>query len=318
MKSRGLLFLSILLGLGLNIYSKDFLDPEFRNSIFWTLRFPSTLYAFFVGGALSLVGLNYQYLFRNNLASPYTLGVASVSALGASCFAVLSHFSPDLFWGLHYLISFSFCFMASIFLYFLYKKVLRGSMTHLLLSGVTLSLIASSLIVFSQFIIGNRDGHELMVSLMGNISAVGYLTPGILIVLTFFYLFSLKKNLRSLRLHSVNDEISSLLGVDKNQVVKKSLFLPTLLISFIVADCGPIAFVGLMVPHIVKDFLKASAKDELVSIFLFGGAFMLFCQFFSRSLLPEGQVPVGIVTSLMGGLFFLYLLSSKRSSSHSL
>ena len=296
-----------------------FVDLSFSQSfnteyIFYQIRIPTFFMAIISGSILSLTGLTYQYLFQNHLASPYTLGMASASAFGASLFVLINSTLLTLPYIFQPILGMVFAILTILLLYWFVSRNSFNGLSQVLLAGIALSLVFSSLIVFIQFIVGNRDGFELMVSLLGNLSMVGYSVP-IYSTLCLIFLFSfLYKDLSRLRLFSVNRDYFNGQVKTSGLLFKKSIIIPSLATAYIVTEVGPISFVGLITPHIVRMSINPIGKSELYYNVLIGSTIMLVCDLLARRAFDSIELPVGIFTSIIGGVFLFSLLLKKQSN----
>ncbi|PIK14630.1 iron ABC transporter permease [Halobacteriovorax sp. JY17] len=307
-----LLFILIIIVLGLSLAIGpghfQFDDKIFLN-VLWSIRLPQVLMSFLVGGLLSLSGLLFQAMFKNSLATPYTLGVASGAALGASLY-----FTLGLSFTLPFINSVSiFSFLAALICVLLvYTMAIRNGRvsTHsLLLSGVVLSMVCSSLILFLQFLGHERDALLVVRWLMGGLDIVGYdsivrLLPIALLALVFSIL-----NARKLNIMYLGDEMAITRGVDIFKFRKLLYLLNSLVVAMVVAECGPIGFVGLLGPHMAKKIFSHKHQLLIPSSFLLGGLLLMICDLLSRNIMSDTQLPVGVMTALLGGPFLLFLLS---------
>lgn len=310
-KSFGIIFLSFLILIILPFLGRTF---EFDNAIFWDLRVPRVLTCLLAGGGLAVGGLVFQAIFRNDLATPYTLGVASGASLGAALsiyFGLGSSFGW-IYWNETTLGSFfggltSFFLLYSIAIY--HKNFGR---TLLLLSGVAMSMICSSLILFIQFISNEMDSLKIIQWLVGNVNIVGLETPLSLIPFVIFSLILIFFGSGELNLLRVGEIFAQSRGVCPKRVRKRLIFLVSLLITPIVAECGPIGFVGLIIPHMIKALGIQDHRFLIWICFFSGGAFLGICDLISRSLFENSLLPVGVVTALFGAPFFLWSLTRFR------
>lgn len=289
---------------------------EGQSKIFWSMRVPRVCLAFLAGAALAVSGMAFQALFRNPLATPFTLGVSSGAALGAAAyirfgisFAVLgvSGMSVAAFLGAG---------LAIAIVYGL-TRIRRGfSTATMLLAGVAISFFFSSVILFMQYTSDYRHSFRIVRWLMGRLEAVGFeslfsvlpfVASGTVIVV---YLW------RDLDLLTTGEDIAASRGVDVRRA-KAIIFLAiSLMVGGVVATCGPIGFVGMMAPHICRLLVGWEHRRLVPATVLFGGAFLVLCDTLARTLIAPVEIPVGVITALLGGPFFLWLLlggSSERS-----
>lgn len=283
-----------------------FTSDTTNSLIFWSLRFPRTLMALFVGASLGVSGLIFQNLFRNSLASPFTLGVSSGAAFGASLSIFLGI-------GLTALFSFLGAISTVIFVYLVgfVKKSFKP--TTLILSGVVASFFFSSAILFMFYFSSNLDTKAIVQWTMGSLSIVGfegftYIAPTFFILMIYLWIKRMPLNVIS-----VGDHFAITRGVDPERLRVEVFFLVSILLSFCVALTGPIAFVGLIIPHITKRFYGADFREHFLPTIILSAGFLVFCDFLANNLLPEVILPVGIITSLLGAPFFLsFIIRSKE------
>lgn len=286
------------------------IESSMDADIFWRLRVPRCSLAFLAGGALSFCGMVFQALFRNPLATPYTLGVSSGASLGAVLY-LYAGFQLSLlgipgvtlaaFLGAGVSISIVLGFTSG-----------RGDTNTMLLAGVAVSLFFSSLILFFQYLSDFTSSIRIMRWLMGGLETVGMkpvwqLLPVFCIGLLAVFYFR-----RELNLLTVGEEFAASRGAQL-KLVKLCLFLSTsLTVSGVVSVCGPIGFVGMIVPHICRLLIGPDHRFLAPAAIFFGGTFLTLCDVVSRMLIPPAEIPVGVITALIGGPFFIWLLTQRR------
>lgn len=312
-----MLSLSILPFFGVsNISWNSLLEGEHKlhSVVFWEMRVPRVLFAFFVGAALSLAGLVFQAVFRNDLASPFTLGVSSAASLGASIYFKFG-LGLSIFGISGATIAAFFGSIIGIFIILGISHLgPRLSGAGVLLAGVALSFFCSSLVVFLQYISDMSGLFSVTRWMMGSVEVVGY-TPVIIIAVTLsLSLIVIFRLSRELDLLSVGEEFALTRGVDV-RFVELALFLVTaLLVAVSVSLCGVIGFIGIMVPHICRLIVGPNHRILVIMVSLVGGVFLSSCDAIARTIMAPSEIPVGILTSLLGGPFFLVLLlTSKRN-----
>ncbi len=312
-----LLWLGVLLAVPLvgshAIALADLLAGEpTATTIFWQLRLPRVLLALLAGGALAVTGLSFQTLFRNSLAEPYTLGVASGAALGAVLAIRFAEFLGGL--GLPGVAAASFAgaLAATVLVVGLAIRREGTDTPTLLLAGIAVSFSCSAIILFIQYLSDSTQTFRMVRWMMGGLAVVGYgdvawLAPwvvgGCLVLLGLRW---------DLNLLLTGEELAASRGVDLARLRLQVLAATSLMVGAMVAVTGPIGFVGLMVPHILRRFL---GHDHLVLVpacLLGGGAFLALCDLAARLVLRPAELPVGILTALLGGPFFLALLITRR------
>jgi len=282
--------------------------------IFFVARMPRVLAAAVVGGTLAAAGVVMQALLRNPLATPFTLGVSAGAALGA--ILVITFVQADLRVGLYSigggaipLASLGGALIASLIVYALATRPGRTmSTTVLLLAGVTLNAFFSALILFVQYSADFTQTYRTVRWLMGDLD-VGSFAPIIAsspLVLAALGMFSVLP--RSLNLLSVGTDVAATRGVDVGRTQRLAFFSASLATSAAVALAGPIGFVGIVVPHLVRLMVGVDHRVVLPASVLFGAAFLIGCDLVARTVLAPVEVPVGVVTAVLGGPFFLWLL----------
>ncbi|MCL5270945.1 MAG: iron ABC transporter permease [bacterium] len=281
------------------------------------LRLPRILMGFLTGAALATVGAVFQALLRNPLATPYTLGVASGGSLGA----VLAFFLPSFLPGLAFswgpfnhvqILSFAGSSLAMALIYLLARSGERVSPMELLLAGVTMGMIFSALILAVRYF----AAPEMLVGMdrwmMGGLDGSGYRDVRAVLPLYVPGLAILMLMARGLDQISFGEELAMGRGVNVARLQKEAFFCGSLVVASVVATTGPIGFVGLLVPHTVRRIVGPDHRLLLPCTFLAGGAFLVLCDMIARWIIAPTELPVGIITSLLGGPFFIYLLIRSR------
>ncbi len=290
-------------------------DPSgMEATIFWRLRVPRTLTAFLVGSALSLSGLAFQAMFCNPLATPFTLGIAGGAAVGAAIYIRLGLAFAILGISGQTLSASGGAVLAILLVYGLSRTRRDFSMAAILLAGVAISFFCSSLILFIQYISGFAQLFQITRWLMGELAVTGFgpvreLAPLVLAGSAVILCMS-----RELNLLTTGEELALSRGLNL-PVVKRILFFTTsLMVGGVVARCGPIGFVGMMAPHICRLLVGANHRVLIPATFLFGGCFLTLCDTLARVLIAPAEMPVGVLTALLGGPFFIWLLLGHRSA----
>ena len=277
--------------------------------IFFVARLPRILAAALVGGSLALAGAIFQALLRNPLATPDTLGVSSGAALGAML-AIAFHFDFAIA-GLSSisLSSLAGAIGALAIVYMLATARRRGlSTTVLLLAGVTMTAFFSALTLFVQYLSNFADTFRTVRWLMGALD-VGSYTPLMAALPLMVMAFAMAVTLpRPLDLISLGADAAAARGVDVPRAERLALVSASLLTGAAVSISGPVAFVGLVVPHIVRLVIGSDHRLVLPASALFGATFLIGCDLIARTLFSPVELPVGIVTAIIGGPFFLWLL----------
>lgn len=283
----------------------DNLDAQ----IFFVARLPRVLAAAVVGATLAASGVVLQALLRNPLATPFTLGVSAGAALGAML-ALAAGLDVGLL-GVSSvpLASFAGSLLATGLVYALARSQRRGlSTTVLLLAGVTLNSFFSALILFVQYVADFTQAFRTIRWLMGDLDVGGYASlaaalPFVLVSLGIFLSLS-----RSLNLLSLGADAAASRGVDVARAERLAFLSASLATGAAVSLAGPIGFVGIVVPHIVRLLVGADHRLVLPASICIGATFLIACDVVSRTALSPLELPVGIVTAMIGGPFFLWQL----------
>ncbi|MFW9987918.1 MAG: FecCD family ABC transporter permease [Candidatus Odinarchaeota archaeon] len=285
--------------------------PGEENIILY-LRLPRVLMSVGVGMMLGISGVVAQGLFRNPIVDPYIIGISSSAGFGTALSIVLGISGLLSIFTLP-LVSFLFSCITVLIIYYLSKTRYHLSMTALLLSGIALSYFFSA---FTSFILyfTEEHSHFVMIYLMGSFWGTTwsefFLIFVILIngfVILFFYM-------RDLNAMVLGDSTAQSLGVNVELSKRVMLILMTLLTSTTVAFCGSIGFVGLVVPHIMRWIIGSDNKKLLVFSALGGSLLLIWSDLVARTIFSPLELPVGILTSLLGGPFFVYLIIKKKKS----
>ena len=280
--------------------------------IVWEVRLPRLLLAFLVGASLAAVGVALQALLRNPLADPYILGISSGAALGAAL-ALQFGFT----WAIGGFTAVQLCafLFAVVTIGAIYRIAIadgRIPVQTLLLAGVIINAILSALILFITSLSDSTSAFRLFFWLMGSLATLGYAGLGALAVTVLIGIGMLCTQGRNLNLLSLGEDPAQGLGLDVERV-KRMIFVTTALLTGVaVAVSGLIGFIGMIVPHAVRMVLGPDHRLLLPASALVGGAFLAVADTVARSLWAPMELPVGVITALCGGPFFIYLLMSHR------
>ena len=274
--------------------------------LFWDLRLPRVVVAFFTGALLAISGLIFQSLFRNPMSTPFTLGVASGATLGTAFAIVFGFVSFMAIFG------FLGAIITIVVLFSITSRLKAFETSTLLLVGIALSFFYSAALMILFYISDETQSYEIVRFTMGSLDVVGFTsTLPIIIVSSLLLLLTLnyKKEIKLL-LTSYNNAF--LKGVEVKKINTILLISVSIAIGVAVSITGPIGFVGLIIPHILKTIYKKSADILLVPTFFYGGIFLVLCDLISRNLGATSDVPIGVVTAFLGGPFFIYLLVGRK------
>lgn len=302
------LFLGVTLIVRILVGSEGFISPftvdEVDFNILSQLRLPRALLGVLSGFILGGSGLYFQGIFRNNLASPYTLGVSSGAAFGASL-GILFGIYPAITAFLGAILSVGFIFTISRV-----KKSFHPN--TLILSGVIASFFFSSCIVVIHFFSPAATTQKIIQWTLGDLGIVGFKPLYYLIPISTIGILWMAFKRMPLSMISVGDSFAQSRGVDTDKVRKRVFLVSSFLISMIVSFTGPIAFVGLIVPHLAKRVFGVSPSDSFWGTLCWAAIFLLVSDIVSTWIFAPQVLPVGVITSLLGAPFFLLILMKNK------
>jgi len=279
------------------------LSPD--REILFLARLPRVLMAALAGLALSVAGVLFQSLLRDALATPFTLGISSGASLGAVAALAFGWPAPWLF-------AFGGAALTLLIVLGVASDNRRVSPFTLLLAGVTVNSVALALILFLQAVA--PYGRSIVITrwLMGGIEAESYSTIAWLAVAILPVTALAFSRSRAWNLMTGGEEWAAARGVDAARVTLFGYLAGSLLAGAVAAFTGPIGFVGLIVPHALRLLLGADHRVLLPASAFLGAAFLIACDTVARSAFAPSEIPVGVVTALLGGPLFVWLLRRKR------
>ncbi len=273
--------------------------------ILFGVRLPRVLLAMLTGGALAAAGVLFQALLRESLATPYTLGVSSGASLGAVIAICL---------GLHQIWAASLigAGLTLLLVMAVASESRRMSSFTLLMAGITLNSICMALILFFQSFASFGQSFAIMRWLMGGIDPVPYstlawLAAGVLPAVLYLFWKS-----RDWNLLAVGEDWAATRGVSTNTLILAGYLIGSFLTGTVTALTGPIGFVGLIIPHALRLTLGADHRVLIPSSFFLGATFLAVCDTIARTILAPSETPVGVITAMLGGPFFIWMLRSRR------
>ncbi len=287
---------------------QQILNDENLRFIFFSIRIPRVLTALFAGGGLAVSGMICQGIFRNSLADPYTLGVSSGASLGAAL-CILAGVGGSIF-GLSIVAAGAFAgALCSIVVIYTFAWSRESNSSTILLAGVIVATLCSGMIMFVHFIGGLHKSFQIVRWIMGGVDGVSYsLLIMMCVPLLIFFVVSwiFMPQLDQLL---TGESIAHSRGVDVRMSRNIFIAIVVLAVGGIVAICGPIGFIGILAPHACR-MIVPGIRHRLLAFcsFLSGGTFLVLADTLARSLVPPSEIPVGIITSLLGGPFFLFVL----------
>ncbi len=274
-------------------------------AIILKIRLPRIILAIITGAALSVAGVAFQALLRNPLAGPYVLGVSSGAALGASIAIALGMLSLTPFMG------FAGALVTMYIVYNLAKTGNRIPVGSLLLAGVIMGAFLASLISLLLSLLGDSM-HKVMFWLMGSLTYANTSTITIVFFLVLIGITGIYFLSRELNIILLGDESAQHLGVSV-ELVRKILFtLASLITGAVVSVTGLIGFVGLIIPHTVRLLIGPKHNTLILGSALVGSIFLIIVDTIARTIIAPAEIPIGVITALVGAPFFLFLLIKKK------
>lgn len=281
---------------------------DVSTTILLQVRLPRMLLGFFVGCSLATVGVALQALLRNPLADPYVLGVSSGAALGAAVGVLLGAGTTFLAETALPAYGFAGGLLALVVIYRMAASYEQLPIHSLLLTGVILNAIFSALIMFITSILEPNRSYGMMAWLMGTLTAPTYGGLAGLAVYLSIGLFLLFSQMRVLNILALGEDSARTLGIDTEKAKRFIFVLTALVTGAVVSVSGMIGFIGMVVPHAVRLVTGADHRLLLPASALVGGTFLMGADTLARTLISPAEIPVGIITALAGGPFFVYLL----------
>ncbi|WP_176218201.1 FecCD family ABC transporter permease [Saccharomonospora piscinae] len=283
-----------------------------QDNAVWQFRLPRTVLAALTGAALALAGALIQAVVHNSLAEPYILGVSAGAGVGAVSFIVLGAGLSSLGIGAS---AFAGAVVATAAVYFLARKGGRIAPQRLILAGVALGSLFSAITSYLTISTDAQNVYSIMFFLLGSVSAATMnhlLLPAVALVIAG--LFALLRA-RSLNALLVGDDAAKSLGIHVDRLRSSVLVAAALLTGAVVAVSGGIGFVGLIIPHIARIVVGSDHRRMLPVAVLGGAVFLAACDLLARTAAAPSEIPLGVLTALVGAPFFLWLLRRDRADS---
>ena len=280
-----------------------------EQQIFWQIRLPRILVGFAVGGGLALVGCILQSVTRNPLADPYLFGIVSGAGLGA-----VAGESLAAIWGVVIPLSLSAfvgAFMAVFAVVALNFYQGWRRVEQVLLAGVAISFLCTAITGFLLYLQSPYAASRIMFWLMGSLAQTDWQAVKFILPLVLVGLVAVLALARKLDALVLSDDAVHSLGISVVQIRLFLMILVAAISAVIVAFCGGIGFVGLMMPHLIKRFVGNKHSILAWASILAGGSFLLWVDVFARSILPNQEIPLGIITAAIGSIFFIGLMFKK-------
>lgn len=295
---------------------KNYIDVsdilETHQIIIWSIRLPRVLLGVLVGSSLAIAGAAFQGMFKNPMADPFVIGISSGAALGATIAIILK--ASISFLGMSSISLFAFIgALAAVFTVYNISRIKnKVPVTTLLLAGVAIGQFLTAIMSFLM-VIFNNDMAKIVYWTMGSLAGKGW-SPlirislpviGSIVLINFFA--------RDLNIMLTGEDSAKSLGINVEKTKMYILILGSFMVAMVVSVSGIIGFVGLIIPHIVRIIIGPDHRVLLPASALVGAIFMIFADTIARTIISPVEIPVGIITALFGGPFFLYLLKKTKT-----
>lgn len=285
---------------------------ETHQTIIWSIRLPRVLLGVLVGSSLAIAGAAFQGMFKNPMADPFVIGISSGAALGATIAIILK--ASISFLGISSISLFAFIgALAAVFTVYNISRIKdKVPVTTLLLAGVAIGQFLTA-IMSLLMVIFNNDMAKIVYWTMGSLAGKGW-SPlirislpviGSIVLINFFA--------RDLNIMLTGEDSAKSLGINVEKTKMYILILGSFMVAMVVSVSGIIGFVGLIIPHIVRIIIGPDHRVLLPASALVGAIFMIFADTIARTIISPVEIPVGIITALFGGPFFLYLLKKTKT-----
>ncbi|MGK0247332.1 MAG: iron complex transport system permease protein [Oleispira sp.] len=308
--------IGILLSLGIcigalflgSLDAHSLLNSEIGHNILWNIRLPRVLLAFVIGASLSLAGVMIQSNVRNPLADPGLIGVSAGAALGAALVIVASDFIDMQ---VHYYIpvaAFIGGILATIAVLKLGRNDMPGGMALLILAGIAINVVAASLIGLLTYLATDSALRHITFWSLGSLASANYFWVILCSLALLSVCIWLPRQHRKLDAILLGQAEANTMGVDVKRLQIQSIVFVALLAALAVSACGIIGFIGLVTPHIGRMLIGASHRYLLPLSFFLGGSLLVIADGVARTIIAPAELPIGIVTALLGAPVFIWLL----------
>jgi iron complex transport system permease protein len=303
--------LGVILFKTFNLPLRADLDPKII-PIVWNLRFPRALLAFMAGGALSLSGAVFQSVLKNQLASPYILGVSAGASLGAALI-ILTGFTLPFLGGFTLPAAGFLAGLLTIFFVLGFSSRLDGNFSNntVILFGMVFSLFINALLI-TLTALYREELRNLLYWQMGSFALKGWSYAGLMLPFLVLGSLGLCRYTREMDILTFGEEEALSLGVDARKMRKKLLAASAALTGGAVALSGAVGFVDLIAPHVARRITGSSHKYVLPMSFITGGVLLTLTDLAARTLVSPSELPVGAVTAIIGAPFFAWVYFKKR------
>ena len=293
----------------------EFRSPEWNNDyLLWNIYLPRVVLAVIVGAGLAVCGVVMQSLMNNPLADPYTVGISDGACFGAVAAIVAGFSLATIFQSMGVVVSAFICGLVPAIIIILLSRIVKLTPATSILIGVALSYLFSGLetaIMVSTDTETLRNAYLWQIGTLNGATWNDCIIPFILtLVCSAFMMFSCK----NLNLLALGDDSATSLGLDVDQFRTVCMILVSVCVASIVSFCGVIGFVGLVVPHIVRMLIGGDNKFLIPASMGAGALFILVADLISRTIIAPEELRVGVIVSIIGAPFFLYVILRKKKN----
>lgn len=277
------------------------------------LRITRTLLALIAGGALSLAGSLFQAMLRDALATPYTLGISAGSSLGAV--AVIAA-GWQVVWGIPatWFGALAGAFAVLTLVVGGFSKRRQISAFSLLLTGIAINSVCAACIIILGGFAGMSRSFSIARWLIGSVDSTSYTSLGVLTLVVLVLGIVILAQARSWNLLAVGEQWAASRGVRVPSLLRTGYVSGSILVAGAIALTGPIGFVGLIVPHLVRSRISPDHRVLLPCVFFFGGSLLALCEALGRIVMPPAEIPAGAVLALVGGPYLVWAIRQRRPS----
>lgn len=301
----------------LQAFFNEATETRVIDNIVLNIRFPRTFMAIIVGAALAVSGASLQGVCRNPLADPGLLGISSGAAVGAVSMILFAKYVPMLsFVGMYLtpIAAFSGAAIATFSVYHLAQVDGEIQIPTFLLAGVAINALSAALISSLSFIADDQALRLITFWMMGSLASSTWMTVLITAPFLGFVLLAIYKKRHALNLILLGEANARFTGIDVDNVKKQILWLNALAVGLAVAFSGIIGFIGLVVPHILRVSTDTNYRYLIINSALLGACLLTLADIGSRMIIIPAELPIGILTSLIGAPFFIGLLIQQKRS----
>jgi len=289
------------------------IGTDVEKTIIIDVRTPRVILALLVGMGLGIAGACMQGIFRNPMAEPYILGISAGAGFGAALAIV---FGIGKIFGALSIPAMAFigAVLSMFFVYNIARTDGKIPTETLLLSGIAIGFLLQAGTSFLKIIAEEYTLKTVVLWLMGSCSMACWKDIGIIILPLIFGIILICFFSFELDIFQFGEEAASHLGVEVERIKNLLLLATCLITAFSVAFAGVIGFVGLIIPHIIRLIIGPSHRALLPTSALAGGIFLVFCDILARSIKPPTEIPIGIITAIIGAPYFIYLLRRRKKA----